>query len=149
MGHPTNEITTSSPGYMGQWSHPLLKWHSIAEGYKIPRRCNRTQWTKQCGCHHGNYQDASLVTPHCLVSGYQLFGGTAVSIYSPQFPKMEAASSSETLAPIYATTRRHIPDVRNPEANNEVWGQHVISNGTKKIQTIPSGKLSDCNTDCT
>ena len=39
---------------------------------------------------------------------------------------MEAASSSEMLVSNYATTQRHISEVRNPEANKEVWGQHVV-----------------------
>jgi hypothetical protein len=34
MRQPTNEITTRSPRYIGQWSHPFIKWHSIAAGYK-------------------------------------------------------------------------------------------------------------------
>lgn len=88
------------------------------------------------------------MTPHCLVGGYQLFSGTAVSIYRVYFPKTEASSSYDSLAPIYATTQRPISEVRNPEANKEVHGQHVVSN-VHKLQSIRSPQLSYCNTDYT
>lgn len=57
---------------------------------------------------------------------------------------MEAASSSEALAPIYATTQRHISEVRNPEANKEVWGQHVVWYPQQNKATACM-KLSDKN----
>jgi hypothetical protein len=57
------------------------------------------------------------------------FSEELLSPYTGHVPKMEAARSSETLTPIYATTKRDISEVRNPEANKEVWCQHVVSNG--------------------